>query len=232
MHIFLLVFMLALALTMWARRRFRTIYEEERANVLSNQRTGAELARKILAVRGIENVEVVKGRGLLTDFYDPDRKRLSLSPKHYGGNTFCAHGIAANLAGQAIQDLEKHRPLQWRVSAVRTTVYLSVPLLFLALAALLAGLGKTIFPVLLMIWSMVVIANLATVPTELDAGERAKRVMEKFKPFRDLDERLGVERVMGAASTMHVDGIFAAISWAANLFLPKLKKEMEPEGEG
>jgi Zn-dependent membrane protease YugP len=171
MLIFPIVFAVILALSMWGRRRFRSIYEEERFHLLSNRRTGAELARKILAVRGIENVEVVKGRGLLMDFYDPDRKRLSLAPQHYGGATFTAHGIAANLAGHAIQDHEGHRPLQWRVSAIRSTVYLSVPLLFLAAVALLLGGAKTIFPALLMIWCMVVIANLATIPTELDARQ-------------------------------------------------------------
>ncbi len=229
MQIFFLVFMVTLAITMWGRKRFRKIYDQETEFVISSRVTGAQLVERILKARGVEGVKVKRSRGLLTDFYHPEKKQISLSPQHYGGATFAALGVSANLAGHAIQHFEGHRPLFWRVSAIRATVYLSLPLIVICLGALVAGMNKTVLPAMLMLWSMIALSNIITIPTELDAGERAKRQLDKLKAFKNLDERVGVERVMGASSTMYVDGFFTILSWMGGLFVPWMKKHMEPE---
>ncbi len=221
MQIFLLIFAAVLGLTLWGRKRFRKIYDQETKYITYSKITGAELARKILDVHGgMEGVEIVRGRGILADFYDPVRKRISLAPQHFGGGTYSALGIAANQAGSAIQHFEKHRPRLWRVSAIQTTVWLSLPLVVIGGLTLAAGMGKTGFPMVVMVWSLIALGNLITIPTELDASERAKIQLAKFRPFRNLDERVGVERVMGAACTQYVDGFFTVLSWVGSMILP------------
>ena len=231
MQIFFLVFMVTLAITMWGRKRFRKIYDQETQYLISSQVTGAQLVEKILRARGIEGVTVKRARGLLTDFYHPEKKQISLAPQHYGGATFSALGVSANLAGHAIQHFEGHKPLFWRVSAIRATVFLSLPLIILSVGALVAGMNKTVLPAMLMIWAMIALSNIITIPTELDAGERAKRQLDRIKAFKNLDERVGVERVMGASSTMYIDGFFTVLSWLGSLMVPWMKKQMEPEAE-
>ena len=85
MQIFLLLFLVTLGLTMWTRGKYRKAYDEELKNVARSGLTGAQLARRILESRGIEVVEIVRGRGLLADSYDPGRKRISLAPQNFGG---------------------------------------------------------------------------------------------------------------------------------------------------
>jgi len=229
MQIFLLVFMVALALCMWGRKRYRKIYDAEAANLISSGITGEQIARRILEERGVAGVAVVRSRSLLADSYDPAQRRISLAPQHFGGSTYSALGIAANLAGQAIQHHEGHRPVFWRASAVKATVYLCIPLLVIGIFTVLAGMNKTLLPMVLLVWSLVAIGNLATIPTELDAGERAKKQLHKIRAFRNLDERVGVERVMGASSTMYADGFSTVFGWLHATILPWAKKQVAGE---
>src|SRR5690606_23706885 len=101
--------------------------------------------------------------------------------------------------------------------------------LLLALVALVLGMTKTVFPMILLAWSLIAFWNLATVPTELDAGERAKRQLEDIRAFKNLDERVGVERVMGASSTAYIDGLSVIGSWVARMVVPFWQKHTEPE---
>lgn len=221
MQLFLLLFLAAFIGTLWGRSRFLKIYGQESGNHLSSGVTGAELAEAILKRSGIGGIAIAKGRGVLPDFYDPEHRRISLAPQHFGSTTFSALAMAALQAGKAIQHAEGHRPLLWRVAAVRGSVFLSPCLFFLGIVTLVLGMTKTVFPLVVLTWSIIAFWNLITMPTEVDAGLRAKRVLDDLRIFRNLDERVGVERVIGAASTAHIDGLSLVASWVAQTFLPK-----------
>lgn len=225
MQLFFLLFLVAVLLTMWGRGRYLKVYGQETGNLLASGVTGAELAERILRHRGIEKVAIVKGHGPLPDFYDPEKRVLSLSPQHFGGASYSALALAALQAGKAIQQHEKHRPLLWRTASVRWSVYLGLPLLFAGFVAVILGLNKTVLPLIVLLWSLLAFWNFLTVPTELDAGARAKRELEEMRFFRNLDERVGVERVMGAACTAYVDGLSVLGSWAARQVMPWLRKK-------
>lgn len=219
--IFLLLFILIFVVTLWGRRKFRSIYDAELKNIIGSGITGAEFARQILDHENIADVEIIRGKGLFADFYDPARKRLSLAPQHFGGSTFSALGVAAHEAGHALQDKAGHTPLLWRTSAIRATITLSLPLVVVGLAMLvLPGFVKFI-P--LAGWSLVAGWNLITLPTELDASERAIAVLGEIKPFRNLDERIGIQKVMRAASAYYIDGVFTVISWLGSWMMPATK---------
>jgi len=150
---------------------------------------------------------------------------LSLAPQHFGGSTFTALGVAAHEAGHVLQHREGHQPLFWRVSAVRATMFLSLPLVALGLFMIIVpGFGKTGVFLLAGGWSLLAGYNLLTLPVELDASERARQALDGLRPrpFRNLDERIGVERVMRAASAAYVDGVFTVMSWVGSLVLPHL----------
>ncbi|MCB1091220.1 MAG: zinc metallopeptidase [Verrucomicrobiae bacterium] len=226
MQLFLLFFLLTLVTTMWAKGKYRKAYDEELKNIAASGLTGADLARMILQARGIEVVEIVRGKGLFADYYDPEHKRLFLAPQHYGGSTFTALGIAAHEAGHVLQHRDGHQPLQWRISAIRATIFLSLPIAALGLFMMIVpGMAKMGVYLLAFGWSLVAGYNLVTLPVELDASERARQVLDTIRPFRNLDERLGVERMMRAASAAYVDGVFTVISWLGSWFLPSSDSE-------
>lgn len=220
MQLVFLLFLIAVTGTMWGRTRFLKIYGQEKENLIASRVTGAELAEAILRRRGIEGVSIVKGRGLLPDFYEPEDRRISLAPQHFGGASFCALALAALQAGKAIQHHEGHRPLLWRAAAVRSSVYLTPPLFVVGVVTVLLGMGKTVLPLVVLAWAVLAFWNFLTVPTEVDAGIRARRVLEDMKVFRNLDERVGVERVIGAASTAYIDGLSVVASWVGRMVSP------------
>lgn len=218
-----LLFLVALLGTMWGRTRFLKVYGQESSHLIGADVDGARLAEAILRRRGVPGVAVVKGRGPLPDFYDPETRRLSLSPQHFGGSNFSALALAALQAGKAIQHHEGHRPLLWRTAAVRWSVYLSLPLVGVGLLAVVLGMNKTVLPLVVLLWSLIVLWNFLTLPTEIDASLRAKKVLEELRLFRNLDERVGVERVMGAAGTAYIDGLSVLGSWIARAVLPLVR---------
>jgi len=223
MKLFLLLFLATFCVTMWGRRRYQRVYDEELKNTISSHITGAELARRIVDSSGIQDVEVVKGRGILCDFYDPATRRLVLAPQHYAGSTFSGLGVAAHEAGHVIQHFEGHRPLLWRISAIKASVFLSLPVMVVGVIMILTGLRTPGFLLLTLFWPLLALFNFLTLPTELDASVRAKQRLDNLKVFRNLDERLGVERVMNAASAYYLDGLFVALSRIRE-FLPNLLK--------
>jgi Zn-dependent membrane protease YugP len=225
MQLVFLLFLIGIVGTMWGRTRFLKIYGQESANVISSRITGADFAEAILKKRGITGVAIAKGGGLLPDFYDPAARRLTLAPQHYGASTYSALAIAALQAGKAIQHYEGHRPLLWRNAAVQWAVYLTPALAFAALVTFALGLGKSLLPVVVLAWCLLTFWNFLTVPTEVDAVLRAKRELEGMRAFRNLDERVGVERVMGAASTANIDPLSILGSWIARSLLPWVREK-------
>jgi Zn-dependent membrane protease YugP len=229
---FFLLFAFILALTLFGRSRYRTTYDEELKNHGPPGATGERLARKILERAGVEGVEIAIGRGPMPDFYDPARKRLTLARQHFHGTTFTALGIAAHEAGHALQDADNFRPLLWRVSAIRATMYLSLPLILFSVV-MLAVPGKMGVFTLIVGWGLLAFYNLITTPTETDATQRAWVIMRDMhpRPFRNIDERLGIKRVMKAAAAAYIEGIFSMVSWIGGWLLPWWKDNTQPDPE-
>ncbi|MDB4617501.1 zinc metallopeptidase, partial [Verrucomicrobiales bacterium] len=148
------------------------------------------------------------------------KKRLSLSPQHFNGSTYSAIGVAAHEVGHALQHKDGFRPLLWRVSAIKATMFLSLPLVMIGAVMIAFSLGQKGSMVLAIGWSVIALYNFATIPTEMDATERVKRILADLKPWRGLDEKVGIERVMNAACAIYIDGVFTVISWVGSLILP------------
>lgn len=220
MLIFFLLFALTLIVTLYGRSKYRRIYDEEMKNLSPSGLTGEALARRILEASGIDDVEVVRGMGLFADFYNPDRKRLSLAPQHFGGSTYSALGVAAHEVGHAIQQREGYHPLRWRISAVKASMYLTLPLVLIG-GGMMAVSKAGVF-MLVISWTLLSGYNLVTMPIELDASERSKKVLRNIKPFANYDERVGVEKVMRVAPAAYIEGLFTVVSWLGSLVLPHL----------
>lgn len=224
-----LAFALVFAVSLWGRRRFQDAYSAEQEGRTAVGITGKELIEKILETRNIGVVEIVKGHGLFIDSYDPVRKRITLAPQHYGGTTYSALGVAAQLAGKVLQHRDEYAPMRWRVSAIRTSLFLSLPVLVVALIALI--FSKSLFIGALAVWTLITGYNVVTMPIEMDAAMRAKDALGKLRIFRNLDERLGVEKVLKVAGAAKIEGVFYTLSWLNSVVPAWLKEQMTPDDE-
>ncbi len=172
--------------------------------------SGAEAAERLIRYGGLYGVRVEAVRGTLTDHYDPRSKVLRLSPQVYQGRSVASVAVAAHELGHALQDQEGYAPLKLRsmmVPAVNIGSYLGWILIFIGLILnylQLATVGLVVF-------SLGAVFALVTLPVELNASARAKRLLRETGIVQTEEEAVGVNRVLNAAALTYVAALVTAL---------------------
>ena len=92
-----------------------TFAEYNRVRTVSGA-TADMVARQILDMNGLYNVQIMRVPGSLTDHYDPRSNIVALSDSTYGNATVGAIGVAAHECGHAIQYARGYTPIKIRQS--------------------------------------------------------------------------------------------------------------------
>jgi uncharacterized protein len=206
-----LIFMLpALLLMMAVQWYVKSAYNRWSRIPARSGTTGAQAAQRLAQSGGLYDVRIEGISGNLTDHYDPRTKRLRLSPGVYQGQSVAALAIAAHELGHALQDHEGYFPLRLRaamVPAVNIGSYLGWILIMIGIviqALELAWLGVAVF-------SAGAFFALATLPVELNASARAKRLLRDTGLIRGTEEERGVNNVLNAAALTYVAALITAV---------------------
>lgn len=164
--------------------------------------TGAEAARKILDANGLQNIQIVRISGQLTDNYNSKTGVISLSDSTYSSTSVAAIGVAAHECGHAVQYKEGYVPIKARngiYPAVRIGNAVSMPIFIIGL---IFGLGDlAMFGAAL--FGLVLLFQLITLPVEFNASIRAIRTLEGMY-ILDEDELKGAKKVLKAAAMTYV----------------------------
>src|SRR5688572_11103524 len=115
---YLIYIALLIIIPLWAQAKVRSAYSKYSKKPTSSQRTGAEVARKILDDNGLYHVNIEQTRGKLSDHYDPRSKVVRLSEDIYHGRSMASSAIAAHEVGHAIQDQEEYAFMRFRSALV------------------------------------------------------------------------------------------------------------------
>ena len=172
--------------------------------------TGLEAARRLISSGGLYGVNIEGVGGQLSDHYDPRTKTLRLSQGVANNASVAAVAIAAHELGHAMQDAEDYLPLRFRaalVPAVNVGSYLGWILIFVGLFLNMinvAWLGVAVF-------SGGALFALATLPVELNASARAKRLLADTGIIQTEQEQRGVNNVLNAAALTYVAALLTAI---------------------
>ncbi len=162
-----------MALAFWAQWKVKKSYREFSEVSSISGLTGAQVARKILEMEGVRDVEVEPIEGELTDHYDPKAKKVRLSEGIFGKTSVAAFGIAAHEVGHAIQHHQGYAPLQIRHALLVPANLGST----LGMPLFLVGFFFSSFDILMDIGIFFFIGALAfqliTLPVEFDASRRA-----------------------------------------------------------
>ena len=183
-----------------------------------NGYTGAQAAQKLLDNAGIHDVQVVRSQGYLSDHYNPSTKQLALSEPVYDSNSIAAVGVATHEAGHAIQHATSYAPLGWRSAIVPLAQLGSNAGYFarfggLLLMTLNAALGQWVVGLGAVLFGLMLLFQLITLPVEYNASARAKKLVVQSGIVYQ-DERTGIDRVLNAAALTYVA---AAVSTALTL---------------
>jgi uncharacterized protein len=210
-----ILFIGTMALSLWAMWRVKSVYNRYNQGIVRSGLTGAQVGAEILRRKGIRDVEISVGEGMLGDHYDPLHKRLVLSPDNFHGRTPAALGVASHECGHAIQHAAAYRPLHWRMAAVGITTYANYIVMFLPLLGLFTGLITPLTGALLMAvaWGIIMLFNLVTLPVEFDASRRARLVLADFGFIAPGEEAAGVKKVHDAAAWTYVAAFITSLAY-------------------
>jgi Zn-dependent membrane protease YugP len=173
--------------------------------------SGADVARTILDRNGLTNVPVEQSPGgPLSDHYDPRKRAVFLSEPVYHGRSISAAAVGAHEVGHAIQHAKAYKPMQFRSALCPAVAFASQGWMFLLLIGLFFQLsGLFLFAIIL--YGVVVLFQLVTLPVEFDASRRAGAQLAQLGLVTE-PERAGVKKVLTAAALTYVAGALAAIT--------------------
>lgn len=179
--------------------------------------SGAQAARAILDSNGLYDVTIEESHGFLSDHYDPRSRTLRLSSEVARSPSVSAVGVAAHEAGHALQHASGYFPLQVRsamVPAVQFGSWLG-PLIIMAGILLEAAmgafrLGNALAWFGVALFSLVAVFSIITLPVELDASARAKKLLYQYN-IVDRRELNGVNQVLNAAAWTYVVAAISAL---------------------
>jgi hypothetical protein len=192
----------ALVLSLWASFRTKSAFAKYSKVRVATGMTGAQAAQRLLDTAGIHDVKVVPHQGMLTDHYNPITKTLALSEQVYGMPSIAAVGVACHEAGHAIQHATKYGPL-WLRSTLVPTANIGSTLGYLVMTFGLIMGSMKMFLVGVVLFSMVLLFQLVTLPVEFDASARAKKLAVANGIVLE-HEREGMNRVLNAAALTYV----------------------------
>jgi hypothetical protein len=166
-------------------------------------------------------VEIVEVEGMLSDHYDPSKKRLALSPDNFHGTSLAALGVAAHEAGHAIQDKVGYGMMAVRQSLVPAVQVASpIAMILGGFAIYLVGgaMGGLLLKIAIGALAVITVFQFVTLPVEFDATARAKRQLVQLG-IVDPDEMAGVHETLDAAALTYVAAFVASLGQMLHLIM-------------
>ena len=204
----------AVIFSMWASARVNTTFKKYAKVHNTRGLTADAAARYILDRNGLRNIRIERISGELTDHFDPTNNVIRLSDSVYGSTSAAAVGVACHETGHAIQHAVGYKPVKIRTAIVPITNFgskLSVPLIIVGL--LLASLSDVFIMLAyfgVICFSLCVVFQLVTLPTEFDASRRALRCIEENGLLTG-DELYGARKTLSAAALTYVAALATSI---------------------
>jgi len=200
--LYLILVLPGLALSLWASFRVKSAFNKYSQVPSMRGFTGAEAAQEMLRRAGIEGVGIEEAHGFLSDHYNPMTKTLALSESVYRSTSVAAVGVATHEAGHAIQHARNYGPLWLRSLLVPTAnIGSSIGYIVMILGLMLSMTNMVLVGAVL--FSMVLLFQIVTLPVEFNASSRAKQLVLDYGIISP-QEREGVDRVLNAAAMTYV----------------------------
>ncbi len=199
----------AMFLGMWAQYKVKA--EIQRASKIPATAgiSGAEVAQKILDLKGIRGVGIERINAAMGDHYDPKAKVLRLSESVYGGRSLSSLGIAAHEVGHAIQDATQYAPLVIRNGIVPlASVGPKISFFLMILGGALGMFNLILLGIFA--FSLIVVFQLINLPVEFDASNRARRILLENGIISSSEEK-EVGKVLNAAAMTYVAATVSSV---------------------
>ncbi len=207
--LYLMMMIPVIIISAFAAFRVRSTFKTYSKVASQSGKTGADVARELLQKNGINDVNVEESNGFLGDHYDPSRRLVRLSPQVFRSNSVAALGVAAHETGHAIQHKEGYFPLNLRNLMVPLASFGSNFAWIIIIAGFfLRFMG--LIQVGILLFAVVVIFQLITLPVEFNASKRASHLL-LAEGVVSQRESAGVKKVLNAAAMTYVAAALSSV---------------------
>jgi Zn-dependent membrane protease YugP len=193
---------------------------------LNNGMTGKDVAERMLRENGIDNVQVIATRGMLTDHYNPANHTVNLSEGVYASDSVAAAAVAAHETGHAIQHARAYAPLKMRSALVPAVSFSSRWVTWILLGGLLLmgsgnKLGSTVLLLGIGLFAMTTLFSFITLPVEINASQRALAWLSRSGITNSYNDAAAKDALKSAAYTYVVAalGSLATLLYYVMVFL-------------
>ena len=217
MTLLLVTTIVPLLFGLWAQTKVKRTFDKYSRVAPRNGMSGAEAAAAVLRSSGLPNLQIRAVAGRLTDHYDPRNRTLNLSADVGQASSLAALGVAAHEAGHAIQDSRRYLPMRIRQTLVpAATIGQSLWFIPVVLGLILGLTG--LVTVGLVLFAVIVLFQLVTLPVEFDASKRALVALREGGLLAP-DELGGAKQVLSAAAWTYVAAFVASVAQLIYFFL-------------
>ena len=188
--------------------------------------TGRDTAVRLLHNRGVNDIEIGKVKGKLTDHYDPTKGIVNLSQSTYGSPSVGACAVAAHEIGHVMQKKQGYGPYKLRKILVPITnigsklampiIIVGILLDLLLFASQGAPWGQYIMYVGIGLYGLSTLFALVTLPVEYNASRRAKKMLVEDGVLAE-DELGGAKKVLSAAALTYVASLLMSLVYFLRL---------------
>ncbi len=216
-YTYLILVVPALIISLIAQFRVKSAFSRYSQERCVSGLTGAETARRILALNGINDIRIEHISGDLTDHYSPTEKVIRLSDSVYNAQTIAAVGVAAHECGHAVQYAVGYAPIKLRNAIIPVTNIgstLSFPILLIGLLLNF----QTLVLVGIALFSLVTLFQLITLPVEFDASRRALKTIDE-RGMLTQEEYAGAKKVLSAAAMTYVAALLTSLAQLIRLLI-------------
>ena len=190
--------------------------------------TGYDTARRLLTANGIGDISIGKVSGHLSDHYHPTKRIVNLSDGVYGNDSVAAVAVAAHEIGHVMQNKKGYFFYKIRTALVPVTNFgsrLALPLVLVGLLLdIFVGatenytLGYTLAMVGVAMYGLSALFALVTLPVELDASRRAKKMLLAEGIISE-DELPYADKMLDAAAMTYVASLLTSIVYFLRFLL-------------
>jgi uncharacterized protein len=209
MGLFLATAIVPLLFGLWAQMKVKRTFAKYSKIAPHNGMSGADAAAAVLRSSGLPNLQIRPVAGRLTDHYDPRNRTLNLSQDVGGASSLAAMGVAAHEAGHAVQDAKRYGPMRIRQALVPAATIGQSFWFIPVVLGLIMGLSG-LMTIGLILFAVIVLFQLITLPVEFDASKRALVALEG-QGLLAADEVPGAKAVLNAAALTYIAGFVAAL---------------------
>lgn len=224
---FLGAILICMMFSLYASRKVKNSFAKYNGTRCRSGMTGHDAVSRLLRASCVWDISVGRVRGFLSDHYHPKKSVINLSDSTYSNSSVAAVAVAAHEVGHVMQKKEGYGFYKIRtalVPVVNFGTFLAMPIVLVGVlldymvATAEANTGFYVAMVGVALYGASLLFALVTLPVELDASRRAKKML-LAEGIISQDELPAASEVLSAAALTYLASLLTSLVYFLRFLL-------------